>query len=371
MKVLHIGKFYPFSGGIERVMFDSAEGLSHIVDRCDILCANVEDHVGMDIQINNSFCIYTTKSYAKLMGTVISPSIIFKLRSIMGNYDLIHIHHPDPMVALALFLSGFKKTVVLHWHSDIIKQKKALLLYSILQTWLLKRCAVIIATSPAYINGSFYLTKFRHKCVSIPIGVEPKRWEIDNIVRSIKAKYHGKKIIYSLGRLIYYKGFEYLIDSAMYLNDEYIILIGGGGPLYTTLKKQIESKKLEDKVFLLGRIPEEMMEKYYLACDLFCMSSVERTEAFGIAQIEAMSFGKPVVATNIPGSGVSWVNESGVSGLNVECRDSRGLANAFQQILSDSSLYHKLSIGALMRYKTHFTKEVMVNKISDLYTSLL
>lgn len=373
MRILQLGKFYPFSGGIERVMFDLADGLSSQGDICDILCASVGvGNKNVNIEVNERFHIYATRSVCKFMGTVIAPSIVLKLKLIMVNYDLIHIHHPDPMVALALFLSGFKGTIVLHWHSDIIKQKKILCLYSILQNWLLRRSAIIVTTSPVYLEGSLHLAKFKNKCVSIPIGIEQKKnIENDIDVRNIRTLYSGKKIIYSLGRLIYYKGFEYLIDSALYLDDNYVILIGGGGPLYNDLENQIKRNKVEHKVKLLGRIPDAMMDKYYQACDLFCMSSIEKSEAFGIAQIEAMGFGKPIVATKIPNSGVSWVNEDGVSGLNVDCRDSKGLAQAFEKILSDDCLYHEFSEGSIKRFKSVFLKEKMVNRIGYLYKNVL
>lgn len=367
MRILQIGKFYPFSGGIERVMYDLADGLSVNGVHCDILCANVAGNNDKKIFVNENFCIYTTQGCAKIMSTIISPSMIFMLKRIMNDYNIIHIHHPDPMAALSLYLSGFNGTVILHWHSDIIKQKKALYFYSILQNWLLKRCALIITTSPLYMMGSPYLSDYKSKCISIPIGVEKEPLMDENDILKIRQQYAGKKIIYSLGRLIYYKGYEYLVDAAMYLDNTYIVLIGGGGEMYDILDEKIRSQGLNEKVKLLGRIPDEMMAKYYQACDLFCLSSIERTEAFGIAQIEAMSFGKPVVATRIPGSGVSWVNEDGVTGVNVECKDSKGLAEAFKKILSDNVLYSKYSKGALNRYQTLFTKSSMIGNVLNLY----
>lgn len=85
---------------------------------------------------------------------MLSPAMIFRLRKINKEYDIIHIHHPDPMACLALFLSGYKGPVVLHWHSDILKQKMLLKLYSPLQNWLLRRAKVIVGTTPVYVQES-------------------------------------------------------------------------------------------------------------------------------------------------------------------------------------------------------------------------
>lgn len=67
--------------------------------------------------------LLTYRTWVKAAATTISPSMPVSLRKIAGNYDIIHVHHPDPMAALALFVSGYKGKVVLHWHADIVKQK--------------------------------------------------------------------------------------------------------------------------------------------------------------------------------------------------------------------------------------------------------
>lgn len=113
------------------------------------------------------------------------------------------------------------------------------------------------------------------------------------------------------------------------------------------------------------------MPDYFGACDVFCLSSIWKTEAFAIVQVEAMSCGKPVVATEIPESGVSWVNADCQSGINVEPEDADALAQAITAVLSDNWLYEKLSKGARQRYETMFTKERMAERCLSLYQELL
>ena len=96
------------------------------------------------------------------------------------------------------------------------------------------------------------------------------------------------------------------------------------------------------------------------------MSSVMKTEAFGIVLTEAMSSGKPVVATRIPESGVAWVNEDGVSGLNVEPRNSEELAIAIRRIC-ESGDAARFSEGARNRFNQTFTYTQMIDKIIDIY----
>ena len=292
--------------------------------------------------------------------------MIFTLRKECGRYDIIHIHHPDPMACLALFLSGYKGRVILHWHSDILKQKLLLRLYRPLQRWLLRRAETIVGTTPVYIAGSPFLKQYRHKSVCLPIGVD--RMQPDsNAVAAVRSRYPGKKIVFSLGRLVPYKGYGFLIDAAGYLSDDYVILIGGTGSLKDELQKRIADAGLQEKVTLLGHVSSRDLPAYYGACDVFCLSSIQKTEAFGIVQIEAMSCGKPVVATDIPQSGVPWVNAHGVSGLNVTPCNAKELAEAIKEVTEDKQRYSKYSSGAENRYYELFTKDLMINKCLKIY----
>ena len=120
----------------------------------------------------------------------------------------------------------------------------------------------------------------------------------------------------------------------------------------------------------MGFVSDEDLPAYYEACDVFCLSSVLKTEAFGIVQIEAMSCAKPVVATRIPHSGVAWVNMDGVSGINVPPRDPKAIAEAVMQITKDNETYRRFSLGALKRYNENFTKEHMIENCINIYKNL-
>lgn len=369
MKILQIGKSFPLVGGVEKVMFDIMLGLSEAGVDCDMLCATTKGARPGIIRFNDCGRILCVPTWFKLAATMIAPALVFRLHKIKKEYDIIHIHHPDPMACAALFFSGYKGKVVLHWHSDILKQKTLLKFYTPFQKWLIKRADVIVGTTPVYVEESPYLQAVQHKVTAIPIGV-PMALPGEEIVMRIRQQYDGKKIILSVGRLVEYKGYEYLIKAAGYLDDDYVILIGGGGPLKDELQTLINKEGVSGKVKLVGFIPDEELPGYFGACDLFCLSSVWKTEAFAIVQIEAMSCGKPIVATNIKGSGVSWVNADGISGLNVEPRDEKALAGAISRILSDEGYYKQLATGASGRYKTMFTREKMVNTCLELYKNL-
>jgi len=366
VNILQLGKFYPIRGGVEKVMYDLTLGLSERKVYCDMLCASTEDYPEETIKLNAYGEVMVLPTRLKLAATMLAPEMIVKLRRIAKYYDIIHIHHPDPMACLALFLSGYKGKVILHWHSDILKQKTLLKLYVPLQSWLIKRADVIVGTTPVYVAESSFLQKVKHKIDYIPIGVSPLKSDQDKVAH-IRKQYGDKQLIFSLGRLVEYKGYEHLIRAVADLDDSFHLLIGGKGPLKTSLEALIQELGVEDRVTLLGFIPDEEIANYYDAADIFCLSSIWKTEAFAIVQIEAMSFGKPVVSTHIPGSGVSWVNENGTSGLVVEKENPEVLVTAFKKIAADPQLKQSLSEGSKKRYETYFTRDKMVEKALEIY----
>jgi rhamnosyl/mannosyltransferase len=260
--------------------------------------------------------------------------------------------------------------VALHWHSDILKQKIWLRLFGPLQRWLIRRADAIVGTTPVYVQHSLFLRHVQDKTVYITIGIDEVSANEEDIMQ-IKKPYAGKKIIFSMGRLVEYKGHEYLIKAAQYLNDDHVIWIGGAGPLKNKLQQLIDEQGLAQKVKLIGFIPDNEVAAYFMACDVFVLSSIWKTEAFGIVQIEAMSCGKPVVATRIEESGVSWVNEDGVSGYNVEAQNAEALAEAIRKLLSDPQRYKECSTGARQRYETMFTRQKMIDGCLKLYNDLL
>jgi rhamnosyl/mannosyltransferase len=119
MKILQIGKFYPIRGGVEKVMYDLTTGLSSQGVECDMLCADHEGR-GRTIEVGSKGRILSCRTWLKLAATMLSPSMVSTAMRICRRYDIVHIHHPDPMACLALFCARYKGKVILHWHSDIV-----------------------------------------------------------------------------------------------------------------------------------------------------------------------------------------------------------------------------------------------------------
>lgn len=373
MRILQFGRFYPPSfGGIENVMYEITTGLNDVGVECDVLCSNKKNKY--EVTNNDTYSIFRTKSYGIYFSTSISPQMISKLKEIQDNYDVISVHFPDPMAALAIFLTRPKAKIVIHWHSDVIKQKYLLKLFEPLQNWVINRADLIIGATEKHIGSSDQKDRMLHKSEVIPYPFDlealPKSIDQD-ILNSLKIDYKDKKIIFSMGRLVYYKGFEYLIKSAKYLSDEYVIIIGGIGKLEKSLNQLIIDNNLHDKVKLIGSIPYNELGSYYKFCDIFCLPSTYRSEMFGIVQLEAMSFGKPVVSTKIDRSGVCNVNINEVTGICIEVANSKEIARAITSIMNDENTYLKYSENSKKRVTDIFEKKTVISSYIKAYKNLL
>lgn len=371
MRILQFGKAYPpvNLGGVESTIQLICEGLVIENIYCDVLGVN---NISRSVVEETKFgLVYRESLLFKAFSTLFSISLIYRLFEINKKYDLIHIHHPDPMSAFALWIVKPECKVVLHWHSDILRQKFLLKFFKPLQNWLLNRADKIIATTSNYAAESIHLNPFKNKLEIIPIGIDSSKLKIDHQrVQEILSQYKGQKLILAIGRMSYYKGYEYLVDSLEGLDENYRLLIIGSGRLLNKLQDRIP-RKLKNKITFLGGVSDLERNCFLHACDILVLSSIYKTEAFAIVQVEAMALGKPVVSTEIPGSGVQWVNLNMISGLTIPIKNSVAISNAINTILGDSVLYKKLSAGALSRYNSEFTQEIMVKKIKNLYINLL
>jgi rhamnosyl/mannosyltransferase len=370
-RVLQISKFYPpVMGGIETVAWELTAGLGRAGILADVLCSHHTRQTVVD-HTPGGGRIIRAGSWGRLLSTSLAPSMIGRLRAITDDYEVLHLHMPDPMAALAVLAARPTGRLVVHWHSDVIRQRIAMHAYRHLQDWVLRRADAIIATSDEYAQSSVALRPFRDKVVTIPIGISAERYRpVETDVAAIRARFPGKRIVFSLGRLTYYKGFDVLVRAATALPDDCVVLIGGAGDLDEDLRGLVADLGLGHKVHLLGHVPDPLLAAHFAACDVFCMASTVRAEAYGVAIVEALALGKPVVATDIAGSGVPWVNRHRETGLNVPVGNPVALAAALCGLLADAGLRRQYAQAAIARFEREFRAEVMAERTLALYRSL-
>jgi glycosyltransferase involved in cell wall biosynthesis len=371
-KIVHFGKYYlPDTGGVESVTLSLANGAAIAGHDVSVICFGKNSDSSKEI-INGVLIL--REPIAKLFNSQpLGFKYFLKCLTAFKNTNVVHMHAPNMLGALCALFTPARTKLLVHWHSDVINKGLLGSMLRPLESALLCRANCIISTSQVYADTSKTLANFKDKVTVVPIGVpdvKPKGIEI-KLPPSLESQIAGRKIILSVGRLVSYKGFNFLIQSAQKIVKDSVIVIVGSGPMKQELQNAIVYGRVEDRVVLAGRQSGEILQALFERAALFCLPSTNRAESFGVVLIEAMAYGLPIVASNISGSGVPWVNQHGVSGLNVPVGDAAALADACNQILDRQELRICLSQGARKRYISEFTEEAANKRMKRIYELLL
>ena len=371
MQILHVYKdYYPVLGGIENHIRMLAREQARRGHDVTVLVTSLTRHTEtFDME---GVHLVKTARLAHAASTPISPAMFAWFRRLPS--DVVHLHFPHPPGEVAALLFGKGRPTVITYHSDIVRQKTLLFFYRPLMMRILARADRIIATTPYYIESSPYLRLFREKCEVIPLGIQLDRFSgaDPELVESIRRRY-GTPLLLFVGKLRYYKGVSYLLRAVRLLRRERSLdvrlVIVGSGPMGKTWQKEAQDLGLSDRVFFAGEVDDTELPAYYHACDLFVLPASHRSEAFGTVQVEAMAAGKPVIATEV-GTGTSWVNRDGETGLVVPARDPSALADAIERLLEDDTLRFRMGERA-RRHARQFSLEKMTERILDLYREVV
>ena len=363
LRVLHIGKFYPpHVGGME----------SHLRALCGELQKSVDvqvvvssDNRASTEAVDSGVKVARVGAVCNLASAPICPGLIRRIRE--AKADLVHLHLPNPVAVMAYLASGLKGHLLVTYHSDVVRQK---LLGRVLQPILfraLDRCEAVIVASHKYVETSPVLPSYRERCRVIPFGIPVEQFQHcdPTEVARIRDQY-GPRIAITVGRLVYYKGLEHLIQAMNKVRGR--LLIVGDGPLRAKLEHQVRAQGIGDRVVFLGNLKD--LIPYYHAADLLVLASIARSEAFGVVQLEAMACGKPVVNTSLP-SGVPYVSLDGITGITVPPANPEALAKAINLLLDDPTRRAQYGNAARRRVQAEFNLELMTRRTLQLYQSVM
>lgn len=180
----------------------------------------------------------------------------------------------------------------------------------------------------------------------------------------------AEPVIGTLGRLARPKGLDVLLEALPRLRESLPgvrLLVVGDGPMRRGLEAQATRLGLAGAVAFAGY--RDDVETAYAAMDVFVFPSRSRYESQGIALVEAMAMGVPVVGTRV--SGIVDVVEDGRTGLLVPPEDPAALAEAVRRLLADAGLKQALRERARQGLAARFSRETMAARIEALYRDLL
>lgn len=365
LRVLQVGKFYPpHMGGIETHLRALCAELRKSVD-IEVIVAN-EGRAAVEENVDG-VPVYRMPTWLTLASSPLCPEMIPRLRAFRG--EIMHLHLPNPVAVLAYLASGYQGRLVVTYHSDMVRQKVLGRAFEPFLHAALRRSDAIITTSPNYLETSSVLARHKERCHVIPLGVRIEEFEHcdPQAVSAVRQKY-GERLIVSVGRLVYYKGFEYLVRAMAHIEGN--LLIVGKGPLRASLAELASQLGVAGRVHFLGKVEHDFLVACYHAAKVFVFPSVARSEAFGIAQVEAMAAGLPVVNTNLQ-SGVPFVSLHGQTGLTVPPADAEALAASVNRLLSNPDLRASFGSAARSRARQEFSLDTMIARTAALYESVM
>jgi glycosyltransferase involved in cell wall biosynthesis len=213
-----------------------------------------------------------------------------------------------------------------------------------------------------------------NKVIKIYNGVELDAYKPDVFCQAsseIRKKLRIKNEIFvigAIGRMVWQKGFEYLIEAASNVIKEYPearFLIVGEGPLKGKLKVKSEKLRVENKVIFTGFQTD--IKEILSAIDILVIPSL--LEGFPMITLEAMAMAKPIIATNI--DGITEQITDGINGILIPPKDPSAMAQAIITLINNREKAKAMGLAARKKVEQEFSVEKMIKDTEKVYLSLV
>ncbi len=305
------------------------------------------------------------------------------------NFDLLHAHGFVPLVSdlsVAYAKSKGKATVYTHHFDGNVQDAKGWNAIANVYNHTIARESLhyadsVVATTKSYAETSPVLKQCLSKVKVIPCFVDVNRFQPQPPTKVAELRrglgLADKKVVLFVGRIVPYKGVEYLIDAAeyaktMYGEDLTLLLLGGGegkaitdeSSYYMQIKLKAKKSSVSKNIRFIGRVENSELPVYYSLADVVALPSTMRGEAFGTVLLEALSCGTPVVASRI--SGVQDVLKNGTT---VGCyANPKDIANLSQALIKMLPTKCTVSCECRRFVEENYHVEKVVQNYLDLYS---
>lgn len=308
-----------------------------------------------ETEMLNGVHVVREKVWFRLSKGVIMPGFWRDAASYIKEADVVNIHLPQFESALLASL-GHKhhKTVVLTYHCDL-KMPKGVFNWAANQAVLsmndiaARNCDAIVTNSQDYADHSAFLSKYQDKVriIQPPVALEAVMAEDIAAFRAVKHADEYHPIIGMACRFAADKGVEVLLDALPKILEVYpkacVFFMGpygnvpGESAYYERLKPRIDEYIAAGHWRFMGSLPDHEVNCFYQCIDALVMPSLNRTDSFGLVQIESMINGKPVAASSLPGIRVPVTRHE--MGRVFPTGDSSALAQALIELLGEKKDY--------------------------------
>jgi glycosyltransferase involved in cell wall biosynthesis len=365
LSVLHIfNDCYPdLFGGALSVIRDICAGLKDAFTACVLVCSKSS---GQRRIVVNGVTVERVRSFGDVCSLPAAPTYPLRLWRQVAGHDLLALHAPFPLADLMLALGlGRDRPLVVHYHADIVSHAGLRWFVEPLLRRTLRRADAIIVSNAILLYGSPLLQEFAGKCHVVPFGVDVSKYDWP-VPRSDDdgAEHDRGRIVLACGRLVPYKGFDVLVRAAV--GHRFEVWIVGEGPERARLERMIHSLGVADRVRLLGSAPKAKLASFMCTADVFVLPSVTNAETFGIAQLEAMAAGRPIINTWLD-TAVPRVARHGIEAITVPPGNHVRLAEAIETLLRDPERRWRMGHAARLRATTQYSVDAFGKGIETVY----
>lgn len=386
LNIVHLTPFYyPSIGGVENVTKYLAEGLRKREHNVEVYTSK-RNHKGVQsinfssYDIINSIPIYRFKSIFNLGHMSYCPRIYKMLYK--NNFDIIHTHvyrHPHMWMALRAKNKN-NASVILHGHNpffDLSQLKiKKKIFYSIFDFYaknkLLTHIDWVIALTEFEKNKFIELGIDQNKISIIPNAASDECFqtiEFDSFIS--KYSLYDKRLILFVGNMNSAKRPELLIlalaEIIKIIPNAFLLLVGPDEGSMFLVKQWAEKLKLNNSYLWLGPLYGNEKLQAFSASEIFALSS--DLDSLPLVVVEAMAFGKPVVATDAIGP--SAIIRDNYDGFLVKRGNFHDLANRIIKLLSNKELYTRISNNARKTSIDNYNVSNIINKVEEIYYNIL
>ena len=284
------------------------------------------------------------------------------------RYDIIHVQWPFPHGLFGLLGRKINKAkLICTFHgAELLLMRRFSYVRPLLK--------FVVRHSDAVTVNSTFTAKQVRALGEKDVEIIPYGWTVEVLPAACIAKTHsnGHKDILYVGRLIERKGLDFLISAIPQIisNVDARLTIVGEGDQLPRIRSLVELLNLQGRVEFTGIVSKAELQDRYQSCDVFVLPSIVDsrgdTEGLGVVLVEAMLFGKPVVATNV--GGISDLVIDGTTGLLVPEKDTQALATAITRVCCEEGLADKLGAAGKAHVEEKFNWELLTQKLLRVYS---